>query len=81
MLYKMPDNQTQLRSSEMPHRVYNKNHGDAPPDAAYIGRGSPYGNRFVIGKDGRDQVCDLFEREQLVAPTPRRSDSSQRQGV
>jgi hypothetical protein len=47
-------------------RVYNKHHGDAPPDAAYIGRGSPYGNRFVIGKDGdRDQVCNRFECEQL----------------
>lgn len=28
----------------------------------YIGRGSPYGNPFVIGKDGdRDSVCDKFE--------------------
>jgi hypothetical protein len=47
-------------------RVYNKHHGDAPADAVYIGRGSPYGNRFVIGKDGdRDQVCNRFECEQL----------------
>ena len=29
-------------------RVYNKHHGDAPPGAIYIGRGSPWGNRFVI---------------------------------
>ena len=29
-------------------RVYNKPHGDAPPGAIYIGRGSPWGNRFVI---------------------------------
>ena len=28
----------------------------------YIGRGSPYGNPFIIGKDGnRDQVCDRYE--------------------
>jgi hypothetical protein len=47
-------------------RVYNKHHGDAPADAVYIGRGSPWGNRFVIGKDGdRDQVCNRFECEQL----------------
>ncbi|MCS3449808.1 hypothetical protein M2222_001371 [Bradyrhizobium elkanii] len=47
-------------------RVYNKHHGDAPPGAIYIGRGSPWGNRFVIGKDGdRDQVCNKFECEQL----------------
>ena len=45
--------------------VYNKRDG-APRDAVYIGRGSPYGNRFRIGPDGdRDRVCDSFEREQL----------------
>lgn len=47
-------------------RVYNKHHGDAPPGATYIGRGSPWGNRFVIGDDGdRDQACNRFECEQL----------------
>ncbi|WP_316196533.1 SLOG family protein [Bradyrhizobium sp. SZCCHNS3053] len=47
-------------------RVYNKHHKDAPDDAVYIGRGSPWGNRFVIGEHGdRDQVCNLFECEQL----------------
>jgi hypothetical protein len=47
-------------------RVYNKHHGDAPASAVYIGRGSPWGNRFVIGKDAdRDQVCNRFECEQL----------------
>lgn len=47
-------------------RVYNKHHKNAPADAVYIGRGSPYGNRFVIDKDGdRDQVCNRFECEQL----------------
>lgn len=46
--------------------VYNKHHRNAPPDAIYIGRGSPYGNPFVIGRDGdRDEVCDKFEREVL----------------
>lgn len=38
------------------------------PDAVYIGRGSPYGNPFVLGKHGnRDQVCDLFEKN--ILPT------------
>jgi len=49
-------------------RVLNKHHGSIPPDAVYCGRGSPYGNPFVIGRDGdRDQVCDRFERD--VLPT------------
>jgi hypothetical protein len=47
-------------------RLYNKHHGDAPADAVYIGRGSPYGNRFVIGKDGdRAEVIRRFVCEQL----------------
>jgi uncharacterized protein DUF4326 len=47
-------------------RVYNKHPGDAPADAIYVGRGSSYGNRFVIGEHGaRDQVIRRFEREQL----------------
>jgi len=44
------------------NKVHNKYHGTAPPGAVYIGRGSPYGNPFVIGKDGtRDEVCDKYE--------------------
>lgn len=47
-------------------RLLNKHHGDIPSAAVYIGRGSPYGNRFVIGQHGdRDQVCNRFECEQL----------------
>ncbi len=43
-------------------KVYNKYHKDAPDAAVYIGRGSPYGNPFIIGKDGdRDEVCDKFD--------------------
>jgi YspA, cpYpsA-related SLOG family/Domain of unknown function (DUF4326) len=38
----------------------------ATAHAKYIGRGSPWGNRFVIGEHGdRDQVCNRFECEQL----------------
>mgnify|MGYP005610208313 CR=1 FL=1 len=47
-------------------RVYNKHHGDAPQDAVYIGRGSPWGNPFVIGRDGpREEVIARFAREVL----------------
>jgi hypothetical protein len=46
--------------------VHNKHHRTAPADAVYIGRGSPWGNPWVIGKDGdRDAVCDRFERDTL----------------
>lgn len=49
-------------------RVHNKRAGSAPRGAIYIGRGSPWGNPFVIGEHGtRDEVCDRFERE--VLPT------------
>lgn len=34
----------------------------------YCGRGSPWGNPFVLGVDGdRDEVCDRFEKE--ILPT------------
>lgn len=47
-------------------KVHNKRAMTAPPDAVYIGRGSPWGNPFVIGRDGtRDEVCDRFEKEIL----------------
>ena len=49
-------------------RVHNKRAGTAPKDAIYIGRGSPWGNPFIIGKHGdRDDVCDRFEKETLPA--------------
>ena len=32
--------------------VLNKHHGNIPTDAIYIGRGSKWGNPFVIGQDG-----------------------------
>lgn len=49
-------------------RVYNKHHKNYPTDAIYCGRGSLYGNPFIIGKDGnRDEVCNLFESQ--ILPT------------
>lgn len=48
--------------------LHNKYHRTAPADAVYIGRGSPYGNPYVIGVHGdRDEVCDLFEKN--ILPT------------
>lgn len=39
--------------------VLNKHKDKIPTDAIYIGRGSKWGNPFVIGTHGnRDQVCD-----------------------
>lgn len=43
-------------------RVYNRHHDNAPTDAVYVGRGSPWGNPYIIGEHGaRDEVCNLFE--------------------
>lgn len=50
-------------SSEAVPTVHNKHAGTAPRTAVYIGRGSPFGNPFVIGRDGtRDEVCDKYAR-------------------
>lgn len=49
-------------------QVYNK-HRNPPADAIYIGRGSPWGNPFVIGKDGdRDAVCDKYAAAAEASP-------------
>lgn len=46
-------------------KVHNKHHKTAPKDAVYIGRGSIYGNPYVIGKHGtRAEVIDKY-REHL----------------
>ncbi len=43
-------------------KVHNKYANTAPAGAVYIGRGSPYGNPFVIGRDGtREDVIRKFE--------------------
>ena len=49
-------------------RVWNRRHNDAPAGAVYVGRGTPWGNPFVMRAESeRDAVCDRFERE--VLPT------------
>jgi hypothetical protein len=46
-------------------KVFNK-YRNPPSDAVYIGRGSPWGNPFVIGKHGdRAEVIRRFECEVL----------------
>lgn len=43
--------------------VLNKHKDVIPEGAIYIGRGSMWGNPYVIGKDGdRNDVCDKYER-------------------
>ena len=45
--------------------VFNKR-GVYPKGAVYIGRGSPYGNPFIIGVHGsRDEVIRRYECEVL----------------
>jgi hypothetical protein len=42
--------------------VWNKKVHGIPYGAVYIGRGSKWGNPFVLGRDGtRDEVCDKYE--------------------
>lgn len=41
--------------------VHNMHKKTAPEGAVYIGRGSPWGNPYVIGKHGtREQVIELY---------------------
>lgn len=50
-------------------KVYNKHHGDAPADAVYIGRPSPWGNPFSIGVHGsRSDVVEEFREKALNDP-------------
>lgn len=47
-------------------KVHNKHAKTAPPDAVYIGRGSPWGNPYKIGVHGdREQVIALFKANVL----------------
>ena len=51
-------------------RVFNKkNLKGAAPNATYIGRPSPWGNPFVIGRDGtRAEVIEKYETWLLRQP-------------
>lgn len=51
-------------------RVLNKNMDRIPRGAVYVGRGSPFGNPFRIGPDGRrDQVILKFKAYLLADST------------
>lgn len=42
-------------------KVYNKFHQNYPDDCVYVGRGSLFGNPYVIGKDGtRAEVIEKY---------------------
>ncbi len=42
-------------------KVLNKHHAGIPKGAVYIGRGSKWGNPFVIGRDGtREEVVAKY---------------------
>ncbi len=46
-------------------KVLNKYH-NPPKEAVYIGRGSPWGNPFVIGQHGtREEVIRKFKEQTL----------------
>ena len=42
--------------------ILNKHISGIPPGAIYVGRGSRWGNPFIIGRDGvRDEVVKKYE--------------------
>lgn len=48
--------------------VYNRRNDDVPPDAVYVGRGSPYGNPFRIVGGRRDKAIMKFKEWLLAQP-------------
>jgi hypothetical protein len=47
-------------------KVWNKRDPATPDDAVYVGRGTPWGNPFVMfAEHQRDTVCDKFEEVTL----------------
>ena len=54
-------------------KVYNRHHGSAPDGAVHIGRGSEYGNPYVIGRHGtRRMVIRMFYYWLLAQPDVQR---------
>lgn len=50
-----------MTDSKRVPRVLNRHTDLIPPDAIYVGRGSPWGNPFPITeRTPRDLVCDQF---------------------
>lgn len=51
-------------------KVFNKKTDNIPADAVYIGRPSPWGNPFEIGKDGtREEVIQMYRDWLFAQPT------------
>ena len=47
-------------------RLFNRHHKDAPVGVVYIGRGTPWGNPFIVGQHGaRGECVELFEQHTL----------------
>lgn len=51
-------------------RVLNKKRDLIPlGNSVYIGRGSPYGNPYIIGRDGsREEVIDKYQKYLVSTP-------------
>ncbi|WP_018949030.1 DUF4326 domain-containing protein [Thioalkalivibrio sp. ALMg11] len=50
-------------------KVLNKRRDGVPPGAVYIGRGGPWGNPFVLGRDGdRETVIAKYRSHLLARP-------------
>lgn len=75
------DTNALLGVSARPIIIVNKHHGKS---GEYIGRGSPLGNPFVIGKDGsREQVIAKYRvwlNEQIMRKNPAVLDELNRLG-
>jgi Domain of unknown function (DUF4326) len=50
-------------------KLYNIRDPNCPPTARYIGRGTIAGNPFIIGRNTREEVVDMFERYVESSPT------------
>lgn len=62
--------------------IWNKHDPATPKNALYIGRGSIFGNPFVIGLHGtRDEVCDLYEQRLEKHPALKSLFQEKLQGV
>ena len=64
----MNDEEIKKEDTAMP-KVHNKHKNTAPPDAIYIGRGSKWGNPFIIDKHGsRNEVIAKYKEYILGKP-------------
>jgi hypothetical protein len=52
------------KSSRKTSIINIKTYPKMKKDYVYIGRGSPFGNSYIIGKDGsRDEVCEKYKKD------------------